>query len=257
MSEKLDLSEQPIDESNETKSPADRYEQLDIMRQSYEQDGELVFNNLTAAFSDGLNEPHSPIDQVEIDKLKTYLELDEQSLAGVEREMAIAESEMGYSPDQSKRFNNCKTDVMVGSAVFYHDRVKALRDIIDDQDIDKEFVQSVVDYAEAIEHDEKSVSFMVYDDLADRQEYMADCQRRRSIRHNHMIDELNKLNDLAREHGVKPLVYRNLIKNSATNQYRNNQQMHHDRVTAAHYVSTVIQLEHDGRFPDPKYVEET
>ena len=147
--------------------------------------------------------------------------------------------------------------MLVNSAVFYRNRIKILREKTGDNDVDKNFVDSVVSYARTIEHDENSSMSLRYDDTKDRQEYIQNCQRRRSNCHNDMINKFNQLNDLCVANDLKPLTYRNLITNSSSNNFRNNAQMYHDRVTLARYVAEVIQLGADQRLPDSKYIEET
>lgn len=232
-----------------------QYNEFDKTRLSYEDDGRMIHETLEKALH--TSQERTETEQSKIDRFKAFLELDESALSDIEYMMVDTERALGYSPDESSRFDNCSNDVLVNSAVFYHDRIETLRADIGDSDVDKVFINSVVEYANAVEHDENADTSLRFEDTHRRQEYMANCQRRRSNCHNDMINKLNKLNDLARDRGLKPLTYRNLITNSSANDFRNNAQMYHDRVTAAHYVSEVIQLGYDMRFPDSKYIKET
>jgi hypothetical protein len=234
-----------------------QYNEFDKIRLSFEDDGRMIHESLNKVLLTAQEQERTEAEQSKIDKLKAFLELDESALSDIEYTMVDTERALGYSPDESSRFDNCNNDVLVNSAVFYHDRIETLRADTGDFDIDKIFINSVVEYANAVEHDENADMSLRFEDTHRRQEYLANYQRRRSNCHNDMINKLNKLNDLARDRGLKPLTYRNLITNSSVNDFRNNAQMYHDRVTAAHYVSEVIQLSYDMRFPDPKYIKET
>lgn len=232
-----------------------RYGELNEIRLGYEADGRQIHDVLKVLLSDDSKKNESNY-QSKIAKLKTFFEVDEKSLANVEVEMIELEEAVGFESDQSKRFDNCEDDVMVYSSILFHDRINSLKEVTGDSEIDSNFVQSVIDYIRAIEHDENSFLANRFDDVSDRQAYISNCQRRRSICHNNMISSINKLNDTARKFNKKPLTYRNLATNSATNDYRNDLKMHHDRVTAARYVSEIIHLGYEEKIPKTNYFEE-
>lgn len=258
MSEQSNLERVGQDEGpTERESLKAKYDELNMTRSNYEKDGQMIHQILEDALCAAPEGERTETERSKIDKLKAYLESDESALSGIEIMMADTERRLGVNPDESSRFDNCENDMLVNSAVFYHERINSLRMGTGDSNIDKAFIDAVVDYANAVEHDSNSVMLLHYDDAKDRQAYIASCQRRRSNCHNNMIDKFNKLNDLARESDLKPLTYRNLITNSSTNDFRNNAQMYHDRVTLARYVGEVIQLGFDKRFPDAKYIKET
>lgn len=249
-----DKSEQ-FDEQAERKRLMDQYRELDRTRLNCEQDGRIIYEVLRKSLH--TDTELTEVDQSKINKMKSFFELDESTLSGVEEAMAEMERTLGYSPEDSSRFDNYEDDLLVNSAVFYHERIDSLREATSNSEIDKAFIDAVIQYAHAVEHDENSTMSQRFDDIKDKQAYMENCQRRRSNCHNDMINKFDKLNDLAREHNLKPLTYRNLIMNSSANGFRNNAQMYHDRVTLARYVRGVIQLGFDRRLPDPKYLKET
>lgn len=232
-----------------------RYGELDQARKGYEADGRQIHDILKSLIIDGPKDDEN-VYKSRFEKLKKFFEIDEKSLSGIEYEMAEAERLIGYGPNDSKIFDNCENDVMVRSAIFFHDRIDAIKQATNNEDVDADFVQSVIDYIRAIEHDENSFMSNRFDSVEDSQAYISSCQRRRSICHNNMINQINLLNDMARKYGKKPLLYRNIITNSATNDYKNNLQMHHDRVTAARYVSEIIQLGYEEKIPKTNIFEE-
>lgn len=230
------------------------YYQLDQLRLKYESDGRAIFAQLIEIST---NERSAEEIQKKITKLKRFFALDEDVLADLEKRMAQIEHELGYSSEKSSRFDNNEDDLLVNSAIFYQERIDALRKATNNPDVDKEFVDSVAAYAQAVEHDNNSPMMVLYDDVESRQEYMSNQQKLRSQAHNTMIENLNKLNHLAINFGVKPLLYRNLVKNSAINNYNNDKSMYHDRISLVRYITQVINLSQDGRFPNPQYVKET
>lgn len=263
MTEKLNQSSQekftPRDSLNdkEKESLVSEYGRLNFSRLNYEKDGQLIYKNIKEVLICNPDSDDSKENSTKLDKLLNYLELDESALSDIEKKMIDVEHSLGYNVDNSSRFDNCENDMLINSAVFYHKRIEVLREKSGNKDIDKNFVDSIVNYARAIEHDENSNMSFRYDNLEDRQVYIQNCQRRRSNCHNDMINQFNQLNNLSVINGLKPLTYRNLITNSSSNNFRNNAQMYHDRVTIARYVAGVIQLGFDQRLPDPKYIKET
>lgn len=230
------------------------YYQLGQLCLKYESDGKAIFAQLIEILA---NERSAEEIQKKITKLKNFFALNENVLADLEKRMAQIEQELGYASEKSSRFDNNENDILINSAIFYQDRIDALRKVTNNPDVDKEFVDSVVAYAQAVEHDNNSPMMVLYDDVKSRQEYMSNQQKLRSQEHNTMIDNLNKLNNLAINFGVKPLLYRNLVKNSVINNYNNDKSMHHDRASLVRYINQVINLSQDGRFPNTQYVKET
>lgn len=262
MSEQLILSPNSNPEESkqnkrwtEFESPSEQYNQLNDLRLGYEEDASSVHNALLKIMWNSTEDNQDEARQAKINKLKTYLELDERTLADLELKMTELEYELGYGPNRSKRFDNLKNDMLVCSAVFFNERINNLREATNNPDIDKPLVQAVIDYAVATQNGEIAFVCASLHESSKMEENRENSQMHRSICHNNMINELNKLNELARKCGVKPLLYRNLIKNSATNDYKNDAQMYHDRVTASSYMVEVVWLGGDERFPDPKYIE--
>jgi hypothetical protein len=255
MTEILSEENQAKPETLETKKDQESvYSELSSVRESYEEDASMLADVLLYSIE---NNTGTDPEIGKIQKLKSYLEIDEQAIADTESRMMGLEKRLGYNLAQSDLFEDNKNDMLVSCSIFYSDRINDLKTALGDQNVDDDFIRSITEYARAVEHDENSKSYVLYDDLKDRQDYMANCQKNRSMCHNGMIDQINKLNDLCRKNGIKPLTYRNFVKNSVTNGFLNDRQMYHDRITAARYITGVIKIAHDGRFPRPDNIRET
>ena len=254
MSEQL-LSSEIYSLDVEQKHHKEQYRDLDKTRLICEEDGRYVYDHLRK-LSDIPSEDRTESNKSDFNKYKAFFELDESILSDVERSMASTEIALGYGPERSNRYDDDKNDVLVNSSIFYHDRIDSLRKATGNPDVDETFVNTIIEYAKAVEHDSYSVMHVRYEnDIQIKQEYMKSCQRRRSMQHNELIKRLNELNDLARKHDQKPLTYRNLVTNFASNRYRNDDQMNHDRVSLVHYVGRMINSGHDDRMPDSKHIK--
>lgn len=235
-----------------------RYYDYNNARVEYENDGQQIYDAIKNLSTLNAGTSMSESDRFKIDKLKNYFELDEAALSDIENDMSEIERRLGYGPDMSSRFDTNKMDVLVCSAFLYRDRLELLKESTGNPDIDEPFVDVIIKYAKAVERDESSKVHMLYeDDIQKQQEYFQNCQRRRSMLHNDMIKEFNVLNDLARANNLKPFMYRDLITNSAANNFTNNEQMYHDRITLARYVNEMIGFNDNKKLPDPRYIKET
>ena len=245
-----------LDKANAEKERlVDSYNDLNATRLNCEQDGLFVANFLKKALFEKASANRTSAEQAKIDKYKAYFELDESTLAAVEEQMADTERLLGFGPENSRRFDEVKNDVLVNSAIFYHERIDALKNKTDNQFIDEGYINSVIAYARSVEYDTNPVTAARFDDIAAKQEWSANCGKARSRCHNEMITQFNKLNDAAKENDLIPLTYRNLITNSSVNDYKNNAQMYHDRVTLARYTSEVIHTGYDIHSIDANVIE--
>lgn len=198
-------------------------------------------------------------DKSRVNLVKDSLELDELLIADVEKRIKIKELELGLDTQESIRFKNNDNDTLVNSVVFYADRIESLKSATGNQEIDKDFVDAIKEYAKAIKFDEDHNSQCGFCDVKEKQKYTEERQKTRSRLHNELIDSFNELNDLMTRNNLTPLTYRNFVKNSISNNFKNTNETSHDRVTVAHYVARMIRdnLQQDERLPDPKYVEQT
>ena len=249
MSEKINISqrENPNSLDLEKERKIEQYEQINQTRLMCEQD---ACENIELLKKGNLTVQES-------NKYKAYFELDEAIVSDIERNMEQTERDTGQELKNSCRYDEYDNDILVKSAYFYRDRLESLKQATNNQNIDNNFIHAIVDYASAVEHDNNSTLANRYDDIKYRQQYKQNCQRRRSNCHNKMIDQINNLNDLANESNVKPFTYRNFVKNSVVNDHSNTTQMYHDRVTVAHFVAEMIDMNSDRGLPDSESIETT
>lgn len=162
------------------------------------------------------------------------IETQEQLVANNEKTMQTYEFKLNKDVDDSLLYNNSHDDLLVKSSVLYRYRLDHLKQATHNQDIAQPFAESVLRYFNSIDELELG---------SDSQAELERLNKSRIQAHNSMIKQLNQLNNLCLEHQLTPLTYRNFVTSSRANNYNNNLQQAHDRITVSTYVRKILETD--------------
>ncbi len=242
MSEKIKLSPDVI--------PIEENPELEIQRglemlQLYEDSARAEYGslkNLLSRFDRASDDEKTELGQ-KISKMANYLEASEANIAATEKAVLRHEQALGIGIDDSSLFTNNnfddRNDMLINSAIFYQQRVEALKQATGNEDVDRPFVQAIFNYTNAVARCLSATRELSNDDWE-----MYD--RSRSIAHNALIDELNQLSLQCEKQTGKALIYRTLLRNKRNEHggYENrNLQQVHDRLTAVDYAIRLFEYE--------------